>query len=221
MVGVDHTLAPKRRPRRETVSPRGRSKLAQLSHLLCGQISPDTRCSIYPIKSINLNKLFNISAILWVVRPENPETVRPDAGNGYRVTVPNRLVPTWFGSATATGGLVRLVPLVWKRELGLPDGHQLEAWFVWSEADRSEDWIIDPRSLLDSDQPSGNVFHLRGLIYEGSFTLTDRKHRLTCAGLLRYLAEKTLPRLWITDEQTSLGVMTDFAFHTTYGKLRP
>lgn len=61
-----------------------------------------------------------------VMRPENPELVTPEAANGHRVTVPQRMVPSWFGLA----GSVRLVPLLWKRDLALPDGHQLEAWFV-------------------------------------------------------------------------------------------
>ena len=102
----------------------------------------------------------------------------------------------------------------------LPDGHQLEAWFVWSENDPSRDWLIDPRSLLDPDQTSENARHLRTLIYPATLLLSDRKHRLSCAGLLRYLVDKGGPRLWLTDEQSSFGIMTDFAYHTAYGRLQ-
>jgi hypothetical protein len=152
------------------------------------------------------------------MRPQNPEFVTPDAGSGYRITVPARLVPSWFTGTKASP--VYLVPLLWKRQLALPDGHQLEAWFVWSEDDSSQDWLTDPRSVLDPDQSSANGHHLQTLVHAASFVLSDRKHRLSCAGLLNYLVEKGGPKLWITDERNSLGIMTDFAYHTAYGRLR-
>jgi hypothetical protein len=113
-----------------------------------------------------------------------------------------------------------LVPLLWKRHLALPDGHQLEAWFVWSEDDTSEDWLTNPRTVLDADVSSVTAHHLQTLVYPASFVLSDRKHRLSSAGILKYLTEKSGTKLWITDERGSLGVMTDFAYHTAYGKLR-
>jgi hypothetical protein len=150
------------------------------------------------------------------MRPENPELVTPDAGNGYRITVPPRMVPSWFRTNTS----VHLVPLLWKRELALPDGHQLEAWFVWSRDDPSEEWLVNPRTVTDADQSSINAHHLQTLIYPASFVLSDRKHRLSCAGLFKYLTEKGGTKLWITDERGSVGVMTDFGYHTAYGRLR-
>jgi hypothetical protein len=150
------------------------------------------------------------------MRPENPELVTPEAANGYRITVPQRMVPSWFG----TNGSVRLVPLLWKRELALPDGHQLEAWFVWSENDSSDDWLTNPRTVVDADVPSVTAHHLQTLVYPASLVLSDRKHRLSSAGILKYLTEKSAGKLWITNERGSLGVMTDFAYHTAYGKLR-
>jgi hypothetical protein len=110
--------------------------------------------------------------------------------------------------------------VLWKRELALPGGHQLEAWFVWSEADPSDDWLINPRAVLDADQSSVNAHHLQTLVYPASFALSDRKHRLSSAGLFKYLTERSGAKLWITDERGSLGVMTDFAYHTAYGRLR-
>lgn len=130
--------------------------------------------------------------------------------------MPQRMVPKSL-DATAS---VRLVPLLWKRALALPDGHQLEAWFVWIEDDPSEDWLVDPRAVLDADQSSANAYHLQTLIYPGSFALSDRKHRLSCAGLFKYLTEKSGTNLWVVDERGSLGIMTDFAYHTAYGRLR-
>lgn len=153
------------------------------------------------------------------MRPENPESVTPDVGNGYRITVPTRLIASRLGVAKAATS-VNLIPLLWKRALPLPDGHQLEAWFVWSEDDPSQDWLLDPRLLLDPDQPSENRHHLLTLIHPASLVSSDRKHRLSCAGLFRYLVDKGGPRLWITDEKSSLGIMTDFAYHTAYGRLR-
>jgi hypothetical protein len=150
------------------------------------------------------------------MRPENPELVTPEAANGYRITVPQRLVPSW----ARTDGSVRLVPLLWKRDLALPDGHQLEAWFVWSENDSSEEWLTDPRTVLEAEAPSVAVHHLQTLMYPASFVTSDRKSRLSCAGVLKYLTEKSGGKLWITDERGSVGVMTDFAFHTAYGKLQ-
>ena len=133
--------------------------------------------------------------------------------------MPPRLVPTWFAAAHSTA-TIHLVPLLWKRELALPDGHQLEAWFVWSENDTSQEWLIDPKAVLDADPASANGYHLQTLVYPASFMSSDRKHRLSCAGLFRYLVEKSGPKLWVTDERSSLGIMTDFAYHTAYGKLR-
>lgn len=152
------------------------------------------------------------------MRPGNPEFVTPDAANGYRITIPARLVPPWFTGAKE--GVVHLVPMLWKRELVVPDGHQLEAWFVWNEDDSSDDWVTDPRTVLDPNQYSANSHHLQTLIHDASFALSDRKHRLRCAGLFNYLVEKGGPKLWITDERSSIGVMTDFAYQTAYGRLR-
>ncbi len=130
--------------------------------------------------------------------------------------MPQRMAPSWFGANVS----VRLVPLLWKRELALPDGHQLEAWFVWSEDDPSQDWLINPQAVLNVDQSSVNAHHLQTLVYPASLVLSDRKHRLSSAGLFKYLTERSGTRLWITDERGSLGVMTDFAYHTAYGRLR-
>jgi hypothetical protein len=150
------------------------------------------------------------------MRPENPEPVTPDAAGGYRITVPQRMVPPWLGAKAS----VLMVPLLWKRELALPDGHQLEAWFVWSEDDPSEDWLINPRIVLDAYPSSVNAHHLQTLVYPAAIVLSDRKHRLSCAGLFKYLTERSGTKLWITDERGSLGVMTEFAYHTAYGRLR-
>lgn len=131
--------------------------------------------------------------------------------------MPQRMVPPWSG----TEGAVRLVPLLWKRDLALPDGHQLDAWFVWSENDRSEEWLIDPRAVVNGETSLVAMHHLQTLVYQASFVTSDRKSRLSCAGILKYLTERSGGKLWITDERGSFGVMTDFAFHTAYGKLRP
>lgn len=153
------------------------------------------------------------------MRPETPEPITPDASNGFRITVPARLVPPWISPGSAPAA-VCLVPLVWKRHLPLPDGHQLEAWFLWRGEDPTGDWLIDPKLVLDPDQPSENCYHLQTLIHPASLAVSDRKHRLSCPGLFRYLVDRGGPKLWLTDERSSLGVMTDFAFHTAYGKLR-
>jgi hypothetical protein len=150
------------------------------------------------------------------MRPENPEFITPDAANGHRITVPQRMVPAWSG----TNGAVRLVPLLWKRDLALPDGHQLEAWFVWSENDVSDEWLVDPRAVVNAETSLVVLHHLQTLVHQASFVTSDRKSRLSCAGILKYLTERSGGKLWITDERGSFGVMTDFAFHTAYGKLR-
>lgn len=150
------------------------------------------------------------------MRPENPEQVTPD---GHRIIVPAQFVPGWFSRSDGKH-VVRMVPLLWKRETALPDGHQLEAWLLWSESDPSGDWHIDPQAVLDAAQPSPNAYPLRTLIHPATFALSDRKHRLNCAGLFRYLVEKGGSKLWVTDEGSTLGVMTDFAYHTSYGRLR-
>jgi hypothetical protein len=152
------------------------------------------------------------------MRPQNPELVTAEAANGYRLTVPSRMVPSWCGPKGDNP--VHLVPLLWKREVALPDGHQLEAWLVWGEGDPSEDWIVNPKSVLDPDSRSQNQHHLQTLMYNATLVVSDRKYRLSCAGLLKYLAERSGAKLWISDERGSLGVMTDFAYHTSYGNLR-
>jgi hypothetical protein len=149
------------------------------------------------------------------MRPKNPERVTIDSG---RLTIPGDWVPQWFDVGNPQD--LRMVPLLWRRSLALPSGHQLDAWILWCDQDPADDWVVDPRDVLANDQGSGNAYYLASLMHEATLGLSDRKCRLSCTGLFKYLVGRGGEKLWLTDERTSIGVMTEFAYHCAYGQLR-
>jgi hypothetical protein len=109
-----------------------------------------------------------------------------------------------------------LVPIGWRRVAPLPAGHEREAWCVWG-AGAGGHWVIDPGWLTSLEAPTAVQFALRTLMYPAKY---DSRGRLSCAGVLSDLAERSGSRqLWVAPEANSISIWTDVAFQYSYSKL--
>lgn len=110
-----------------------------------------------------------------------------------------------------------LVPLHWKRELGLAAEHQLEAWYAWRGPDYPETWRLDPHDVLQAT--TVDAFYARQLIYPAELDVHTRSRRLSCEGLLRNLGHRSNFQLWLASEPESIAIWTDAAFQIWFGRL--
>ncbi|MGA8705795.1 MAG: hypothetical protein WB646_02290, partial [Steroidobacteraceae bacterium] len=86
-------------------------------------------------------------------------------------------------------------------------------------ADPCKAWITDPQAVLDSDDELGNIYYLRSVMHRASLSVSNRKYRLSCSGLLEYLITKGGSKLWLARERTSVAIFTDAAYHCGWGRL--
>ncbi len=135
-----------------------------------------------------------------------------------RLAIPTDLVPTWFGQLGKSDA-VYCIPLLWRRNVPIAPGHELEAWYVWARPDPTKNWITDPLVVLDSSGDIGNQFYLKGLMYPAKLATSSRKYRLSCADLFDYLHKRSGAKFWLVPERNSLSIMTDIAFQTGCGRL--
>jgi hypothetical protein len=136
-----------------------------------------------------------------------------------RLAIPKDMVAGWFADG-ARDGRVYCVPLLWRRQLPIEPGHELEAWYVWSRHDSTLNWITDPSAVLNSDGEAGNEFYLKGLMHPATLSVSSGKCRLSCANLFDELMKRTTSsRLWLVQERTSVSILTDIAYQTGCGRL--
>lgn len=144
--------------------------------------------------------------------PQNPGVYKV-ASDG-RLTIARGFVPSWLKSDDSQS---YCVPLHWKREISIPQGHDLEAWVVWNPAIQSSDWITDPKILLPGVQDDPQNYSRRSLMFQVRF---DDKDRLCCAGLFSNLSNIAGRIVWVAQENDSLSIWTNFAFQATHGQTR-
>jgi hypothetical protein len=156
------------------------------------------------------------SALCLGVRPIHPKTYK--ITDECRLTIGEPFLPSWI-DATSGPQSVYCVPLMWARRYQLPDGHQLEAWYIWNGEEESDDWRVAPKTILAGATDSSTRHHQAPLIYEATIELSDRKYRLACTGLLSSLREIGHQRMWVTAEGVSFSIWTDFAFQSWHGSL--
>lgn len=145
--------------------------------------------------------------------PLNPSRYKLDDED--RLLLPRSSLPDWFQSAGPDINL-SCVPINWRRAAQLPPGRELEAWCVWADA-ASDDWTINPGAVLRRTGESAESAAIRSLIFPARY---DSKGRLSCAGVLGYLAEKNGGRrLWVAPEVDSVSIWTDAAFQFSYSRL--
>lgn len=130
-----------------------------------------------------------------------------------RITVVKDKLPEWM----TPGEPFFLVPLHWKRELGLGEDRRLEAWYAWRGEAHAENWRIDPLEVKRSTDPE--AFYLQQLIYPAYIDIHTRSHRLNCESLLRELGHRSDSRVWLSAEPGSIAIWTDSAFQTWFGRL--
>jgi hypothetical protein len=143
------------------------------------------------------------------VSPENPAAGAIDSEG--RIRVGRARVPPWILGDSPS----YLVPLLWRRELDIPQGHELEAWTVWNEAISDSSWVVSPRKLLVTDSNDPGDYQLRSLIFEVRY---DTKERLCCAGLFASLAKVAGRVVWVAPEKDSVSIWSNFAFQATQGR---
>lgn len=131
-----------------------------------------------------------------------------------RLKIPRALVPKWLRGEKP---IAYLVPLRWKRDTQIPQGHELEAWIAWNPAIDVSGWRVSPESLLSADISDSREQSLRSIMYEAR---VDDKDRLCCAGLLASLAKIAGPLVWVAPECDSLSIWTNFAFQASHGSQR-
>lgn len=135
-----------------------------------------------------------------------------------RIAVPQPLVPDWLRN-TDDQAQVFCIPLLWVRAIPIPPGHELDAWYVWSATDPRTDWVTNPNAVLDAED-DGTAFYLKNMMHIVTVTAGNRQCKISCAGLFGYLVERSGSKLWLTHERHSIGILTDFAYHTVYGRLK-
>lgn len=146
------------------------------------------------------------------MRPTNPKTYKLTYDN--RVTVGEAFLPDW--AARKSGAVpAYCVPLIWARRIELPVGHELEAWYVWSEQEATTEWRVSPRALIEGSQPSPQA----AVIYDASIEESDRKYRISCPGLFTSLKDLGHRFVWLTSEPPSFALWTDYAYQAWHGKL--
>jgi hypothetical protein len=150
------------------------------------------------------------------VRPINPRTYKITSEN--RLTVGEQFLPAWVDRDHGAPA-VCCIPLIWARQIDLPEGHELEAWYVWDRQEPTKDWRISPRVILDGPLDTTSAIHQAAVIYEASIEETDRKYRLSCTGLFSSLRERGHKLMWVTADPPSFSVWTDFAYQAWHGKL--
>lgn len=129
--------------------------------------------------------------------------------------MPKEKLPAWMQPESQ----FFLVPLQWRRDLGLPPAHGLEAWIAWSGDAPKDAWDVDPSGIYKSEATSGEEFFLRQLIFAASIDVDTRSNRLSCAKLLKPLSQKSNSQLWLASEPDSISIWTDVAFQTWFGRL--
>jgi hypothetical protein len=148
--------------------------------------------------------------------PQNPKIYRVERGS--RIVVAKAFIPTWVREKEHAG---YCVPLAWIKELQLPPGKELEAWYVWNGMESDSGWLISPAAVLAAGPGDDAMARLRSLMYEATIRQErQRVCRLTCAGLFHSLVSVGGPNLWVAFEATSISLWTDFAFQHHYGNLK-
>jgi hypothetical protein len=148
-----------------------------------------------------------------MVPPQNPTKYKLEERD--RLQLPASALPSVLN---ASAGEVELfcVPVGWRRYAPMPPGREREGWCIWSHG-LPGDWLVDPGWLLGLDSPTAVEFALRTQIYSAKY---DAKGRLSCAGVLGDLAERSGSRfLWVVPEADSVSIWTDAAFQYSYTKL--
>jgi hypothetical protein len=135
-----------------------------------------------------------------------------------RLAIPSELVPPWFKEIEKSDQ-VYCIPLLWRRNIPIGPGHELEAWYVWARADPTKSWVTDPLAVLESSGDAGNEFYLKGLMYPAILATSNRKCRLSCAVLFDDLIKRSGSKFWIVQERNSLSILTDYAYQTGCGRL--
>lgn len=151
------------------------------------------------------------------LQPTNPKRATVEEEE-KRIAVPQPFVPDWLRHLDGQDQLF-CVPLLWARTILVPPGHELDAWYVWGTADPRRDWVTNPQAVLDTDD-DGNAFYLKNLMHVAHVTAANRQCKITCAGLFSYLIERSGSKLWLTRERQSIGIFTEFAYHTVYGRMK-
>jgi hypothetical protein len=160
------------------------------------------------------NKLSAVQARIVAVRPINPKSYK--LTDESRMTIGELFLPEWVDRTAGAQGIF-CVPLIWARPYRLPQGHELEAWYIWNGQEETTDWRTSPNALLADKDESQVAAHQAALIYDASIELSDRKYRLACTGLLSSLRESGHRRMWTTAEGQSFSIWTDFAFQSWHG----
>ena len=143
-----------------------------------------------------------------------PTNAKFKSASDGRITLDKDRLPSWM----QPGKPFFLVPLIWKRALSLPAGHELEAWYAWRGPAHSEDWITTPVDISSGSAASID-FYLSQLIYEAKIDVDTRSSRLSCPGLLKALGFRSDSYVWLATEPDSVSIWTDFAFQTWFGGL--
>jgi len=141
--------------------------------------------------------------------PGNPGASTVDSEG--RIKIARGMIPSWLhGDASSY-----CVPLRWRREAEIPQGHELEAWIVWNAAIGGASWVLDPERLLASTLEDPSEFSMRSLMFD---VRIDSKDRLCCAGLFASLAKVAGRVVWIAPEMGSVSIWSNFAFQATFGQ---
>jgi hypothetical protein len=143
--------------------------------------------------------------------PENPGAATIDTDG--RIKVGRGMIPGWLHGDSQS----YCVPLLWKRDIGIPQGHELEAWIVWNAEMTATGWKTEPQQLMTSDLKDADEYALRTLMFPVKY---DSKDRLCCAGLFNSLAKVVGRTVWVAPEMGSLSIWSNFAFQAVNGSLR-
>ncbi len=148
------------------------------------------------------------------MRPPNPRTYK--IPNDNRVTVGEAFLPEWVAPKSGAAP-VYCLPLIWARDIDLPAGHELEAWYVWNGQESTTEWRVSPKPLIEDALPSPQA----AVIYDASIEESDRKYRISCPGLFTSLKDLGHQYVWLTTEPPSFALWTDYAYQAWHGKLLP
>jgi hypothetical protein len=150
--------------------------------------------------------------------------MRPPNARLYKLTSQNRLtvaepfIPEWL-DREAGAPKVFCLPLIWTREIELPVGSELGAWYVWDGRESTEDWRVSPKLLQEQALDTMSARHQAAVIYEASIEESDRKYRMSCPVLFAQLRGFGTDRVWITVDPPSFSIWTDHTYQAWHGSL--